>query len=51
MGRGRGPGVALAGVQTSGVGVPPGPPAQEHCDLFASVGCQHEGGFFPEIST
>lgn len=51
MGRSRGPGVALAFIQTSGVGVPPGPAARERCRLFASVGCQGERGLFPEIST
>lgn len=38
MGRSRGPGVALAWVQTSGVGAPPGPPVHEHCCFFASPG-------------
>ena len=48
MGRSRGPGVALAWVQTSGVGVPLDPPARERCYLFASV----KGAFFfLEIST
>lgn len=50
MGRSRGPGVALAWVQTSGVGVPPGPPAHERCYLFASLGCRAKEGFFPELS-
>ena len=40
--------MALAWVQTSGVGVPLDPPARERCYLFASV----KGAFFfLEIST
>ena len=34
----RGPGVAVAWVQTSGVGVPPSSPVRQLCDLFASLG-------------
>lgn len=49
MGRSRGPGVALAWLQTSGVGAPPIPPAQEHCYWFASMGYLWEEGYFSEI--
>lgn len=47
----RGPGAAVAWVQTSGVGVPPSSLARQLCDLFASLGSVWGTAFFPEISS
>lgn len=48
MDRRRGPGVAMAWVQTSGVGVPPSAPCL--LLLVCISGLSVREGFFPEIS-